>query len=501
MRPDARRLERVEAWGMSSSSAGYVYRPTDISGILDAYKEAADCELLACFRGGGNSYGDAFQCTEGVVIDLSRMNRLLSWDSETGVLICEPGMTIREIWRHVLPDGWWPPVVSGTSFVTMGGALAANIHGKNNYLAGPIGEHILELDLATPSGELLTCSPDTNSELFYASIGGFGMFGAIVRLAIQMHRIHSGQVQVTAMRTRNWSQTFSAFETLLPASDYLVAWIDCFASGSASGRSLIHSAKYYKEGDDPHPEESLRLSAQELPDTVFGWIARSKMHKLMRPFVRPLGMRLVNSMKFWAAGREHGKIYPQSLAKFNFLLDSAPNWKHAYKPGWLVQFQCFIESDKAESTFEKIVALSQGRGFSPFLGVMKKHRNDKFLLSHAVDGYSLALDYRITSRSSDAAESLFRLLDETVTAAGGKYYLAKDSVLPVGCAERIWGEQAVRQALSLKRQVDSGYLLQSDQFRRVFGQIPDSQQEYEAGERDESPELSTGSSKMNVEEE
>lgn len=469
MRPPASRLERVEAWGMSSASAAYVYRPTSIEGILEALKEAEKCSIHAAFKGGGNSYGDAFQCAEGVVIDLSRMTRILSWDPATGVLECEPGVTIRAAWQHTLPDGWWPPVVSGTSFTTLGGALSANIHGKNSFHAGPIGEHVLEFDLLTVTRELLRCSPTENSDVFFAAIGGFGLLGAIVRIAIQMHKVHSGLLEVEAFRTRNWQSTFQVFENYEKMADYLVGWVDCFAGGRSAGRSLIHSARYLKPGEDAHPEESLRVSAQALPDTVMGWVARSRMHKLMRPFVRPLGMRLVNAMKYAMSRREHGTRVRQPLAKFNFLLDSAPNWKLAYQPGSLIQHQSFIPKNEAMTVFEKIISLSQGRGLVPFLGVLKRHRPDRFLLSHAVDGYSLALDYRKTRSNAEDLAALIRVLDDVVLESGGRFYLAKDSTLTPGSASRIWPQETVEKFVELKRRLDPSGLLQTEQSKRVFG--------------------------------
>ena len=143
---------------MSSAGLAYLYRPTTAEGVAAVFSGAAAAGRTVGLRGSGNSYGDAALNDENVVVDLTRMNRILEWDPDTGIIRVEPGVTIRQLWQYAIEDGWWPPVVPGTMFVTLGGAAAMNIHGKNNYRVGPIGDHILQFDLLLPSGEVLRCT-------------------------------------------------------------------------------------------------------------------------------------------------------------------------------------------------------------------------------------------------------------------------------------------------------------------------------------------------------
>jgi FAD/FMN-containing dehydrogenase len=467
MKPPLDRLERVEAWGMASASLAYVYRPTTEEGIIEAFESALRMGKTVALMGGGNSYGDAFQNAENVVVDLSRMKRIISWDPVSGEIECEPGVTIRDLWRYTIEDGWWPPVVSGTSFVTLGGAVAANFHGKNNWHAGPIGEHLASIDVLLTSGKKTTLLPE--SDEFKATVGGFGLLGAIVSIKLRMRRIYSGSLNVEAISVANWDEAFHAFEQRIDEADYMVGWIDAFASGGKAGRGLIHVANYPNDGADPHPEETLKVRAQELPDTVLGWISRSRLNRLMKPFVNNVGMRLINWAKYRGGKREHGHKVSQPIVAFNFLLDSAPNWKWCYKPGGLIQYQPFIPSDRARVAFEKIIELSQDRGLVPYLAVMKRHRPDSFLLSHAVDGYSLALDYRVTQKNRERVWSLARALDEIVLENGGKFYFAKDSTLTRGMPSLFLGEDAIAKFQELKRRFDPENLLQSELSKRVFG--------------------------------
>lgn len=464
MSPELDRRERIEAWGMSSSSLAFVYRPSTVEQILEAITESKSNSRTVCFKGGGNSYGDAFQNSEQSVIDLSRMNRILEWSPDTGIIRCEPGVTIRQLWRYTIGDGWWPPVVSGTSFVTLGGALSANIHGKNNFREGPIGDHVNSFQLLLENGTILTCSRDENSDLFFAAIGGFGWLGCITEITMQMHRIHSGLINVEAISVRDLNHALELFSNRVSSCNYLVGWLDAFSNG----RGLLHAANYLVAGEDPHPEESLKLSAQELPDTIGGWIARSKLNKLMKPWVNSFGMKIINTMKYRSGRKQHGHKFSQSLSAFNFLLDSAPNWKSSYKPGFLVQYQPFIPEQFAPKSFEQILILCKERGIPPFLAVLKRHRPDDFLLSHAVDGYSLALDFRVTKKNHNRFKDLVSALDDIVFNAGGKFYFAKDSTLKAGSANIFLGEERTSSFLQLKSKYDPDGLFLSDLFRRVF---------------------------------
>jgi FAD/FMN-containing dehydrogenase len=460
------RLERVEAWGMSTASASYVYRPTNVEGIVEALGVARKLNLNVAIKGAGNSYGDAFQCSEGIVIDLTRMNRILEFDPVTGIIRCEAGVTIGDLWRYVIEDGWWPAVVSGTSKVTLGGALSANIHGKNNFKAGPLGEHVLSFDFLLPSGQLVHCTP--NDDLFYAAIGGLGLLGAFTAIEIQLKKVHSGNLKVEAFACADWQNTFQVFREN-ESSDYLVAWIDGFAEKRESGRSLVHVADYLPEGADPHPEVTLNERAQALSDTVCGWIPKSKLHRLMSPFVTRLGMKMTNRMKVRAARREDGTKSLVRLAEFNFLLDSVPNWKLAYKPASLIQFQLFVPKEHAPAVFDDVTAYARDRGHPPYLSVMKRHRPDRFLLSHSVDGYSLALDFPVTRKNREDLWALTSELDQKVLAAGGRFYFVKDSTMSRSTAEAFLGLSLTR-FLDIKAELDPEGLIQTSLSRRVFGE-------------------------------
>jgi len=464
------RLERVEAWGMNRAVLSYVYRPSTIEGVREVFEIARTHGLVVGLRGAGRSYGDASLVAENICLDLTRMNRILQWNPTTGIIEVEPGVTVRQLWQHIIGDGWWPPVVSGTMFVSMGGAVGMNFHGKNNFAMGPIGDHVLEFDLLLPGGDLLTCSREQNEDLFRAAIGGFGMLGCFTRIVLRMKKVYSGLLSVHAFSTRNFADIIEQFETRRHTADYLVGWVDCFAKGDSLGRAIVHEARYLHEGADPQPAQTLRIENQELPDTILGVLPKSVMWRMMQPFSNNLGMKLINGAKYLQGSTlGNNKTERQSHAGFAFLLDYVPNWKWAYKPGALIQYQSFIPAETAEKCFSTQLNLCHEAGIISYLGVLKRHRKDEFLMTHSVDGYSLALDFPVNPGNRKRLWKLAASMNEAVLAAGGRFYFAKDSTLDSKTAQAYLGSRALDRFFALKQRCDPENLLQTDLARRLFG--------------------------------
>lgn len=462
------RLEQVPAWGGASYTMGYVYRPNTLEGLRRVFDIARQTGRTIGLRGAGNSYGDAAQNAENIVLDLRRMNRILDWDPETGRITVEPGVTLQQLWRYILEDGWWPAVSTGTMQTSLGGCAAMNVHGKNAWKVGPIGDHIAQFDLMIPSGEILTCSRDQNSDIFHAAIGGFGMLGCFTSITLQTKRVYSGLLEVEALASHNLSEMMGQFREHLPNADYVVGWIDGIASGRSLGRGQIHVAHYLPPGADPYPSQTLRLTYQDLPDTMFGVVPRSIMWLFMRPFFNNVGSRFVNMGKYYASRLGHGKKYRQPHAAFHFLLDYVPNWKKSYGPGGLIQYQPFIPADTAEAAFTELLHLCQRRGLPNYLTVLKRHRPDPFLMTHGLDGYSLAMDFRVTSARRPRLARLAAEMDEIVLAAGGRFYFAKDSTLRPEVALAYLGQDTIAQFRALKQRCDPEGILQTNLWRRIF---------------------------------
>lgn len=457
------RMARVEGFGRNLSADGYVFRPYHISDIKEAFQMAREASLQVTLRGAGRSYGDANIGSECIILDLCRMNQIYSFNRKTGEIDCGAGVTIEQLWRTGIEDGWWPPVVSGTMHPTLGGALAMNIHGKNAFAAGTLGEHVIEIDVFCPNGDIRTLTP--TSPLFSSVISSAGLLGVITRVKLQMKRITSGDIRVLPISCQNWEEQFAAFEENRESADYMVAWIDTFGRGESSGRGLFHAGFYTEE--PPHTP-TLLPQHQDLPDTILGFFPKSIVWRFLKKLNNRFCMRILNWAKH-VSGRllGNGRPHLQSLVGFSFLLDYVPNWRRAYEPYGFIQYQSFVPEESARQVFIQMVEMQQERKLESFLAVMKRHRSDGFLFSHGVDGYSLALDFKLTKKNRSAIWQLAYDMNDLVNKARGRFYLAKDSTLRSDDFLQSVGKESLAQFFRAKRELDPENLLTSHLAKRI----------------------------------
>jgi FAD/FMN-containing dehydrogenase len=458
------KFKLLENFGHSLSAPAYLFQPQSAEEIHEIFKLAKSNNLTVALRGAGKSYNDASLNGGGIVLDLQRMDRILEWDPGSGSLTAEPGLSLCQLWQTTLPDGWWPPVVSGTMVTTLGGCLGMNIHGKNNFRMGPIGEHVTEFTALLPSGAEVSCSPKKNGDLFRAMIGGLGMLGVFTSITLQMKRVYSGLLNVHAWNVPDLETHLGGIAESAPEHNYTVGWLDCTARGRGLGRGQLHTADYLAEGDDPNPARSLRVDTQTLPDKFFGLVPKSLLHFFMAPFMCNPGVWGVNTAKY-LIGRD--KTYRQTHAAFHFLLDYVPDWELAY--GRLLQHQSFLPKETALAAWTEMLSLAQRRSLPAYLGVTKRHRPDGFLLTHAVDGFSLALDFKVTASNRLRLAQTLEDFDRIVLDAGGRFYFAKNSETSAESARRFLGEEIIAKFRLLKKRCDPNHLLESDLYRRVFG--------------------------------
>jgi len=473
MRPaphEAFRAETLRGWGMLGAAAARVAHPTTPEQLAELLGVVSSAHGSVALRGAGCSYGDASLNGAGHVIDISSMDRFLHFDAERGLVTVEPGVTIRQLWRRVIASGWWPPVVPGTMAVTIGGAAAMNIHGKNNFAVGSFGEHVESFVLLTASGDVLRCSRQEHAEIFHAAIGGFGMLGCFQELTLRLKRVHAGRLRVWAVATRDLAHNLELLEDLRGEADYLVGWLDLHGTGRGLGRGLMHRADQLAPGEDLQGAGWLDAARQDVPPTLFRVVPKGWLWPGMWLAMHAGGTKVVNWAKFQAGFREaKGSPYLQTHGAFHFLLDYVPRWHWMTKPGGLIQFQPFIPQRAGERVLRQLIEHCQRAGMVPYLGVLKRHRPDPFLMTPALDGYSLAMDFAV-SRDPARRDALWRLCREMaddVLSAAGRFYYAKDAVLEASSLTRIHGAAAVAAFRALKQRLDPQRILQTDLSRRM----------------------------------
>jgi FAD/FMN-containing dehydrogenase len=363
----------------------------------------------------------------GAVVDMQGLNNIIHFDEGTGAVRAESGVTVRQLWQRGIAAGWWPPIVPGTMDVTLGGAVAMNIHGKNHFQAGSFGDHLRSLTLVMPDQSTEVLTPETHPERFTATVGAQGLNGTILELTMQMKRVHSGLVDVEAAPAQDLAHALQALDAGASESAYSVGWLDCFAGGKALGRGTLHFARHIAQ-DHPLAAAGLSPDDQALPERIFGALPRRHAWRILRLLTNDTGMRFVNAGKYWGGAMSPRKRYYQSHAAFHFLLDYMPEWKNIYRPHGVLQYQFFTPKDAALAAFTRALQRQHELGVISYLAVVKRHREDRFAGGYSADGYSLALDFPIRPARFGDLRRLLRDFDAIQAETGGRIYAAKDAV-------------------------------------------------------------------------
>lgn len=359
--------------------------------------------------GNGRSYGDSCLATSNQVLHTRALNRFISVDWQNGCVVAEAGVTLAEILQLSIPNGWFLAVTPGTQFVTLGGAIANDVHGKNHHRRGTFGNHVQRFGLIRSGSAELVCSATENTDLFAASIGGLGLTGVISWAEISLLPIRSSLIDTTSVRFGGLAEFFALSAELDAQHEYSVAWIDCLAKGVNSGRGV------FIVGDHAR----------------YGQLDRDQPAKLDVPLTPPVSLinrasLLAFNELYWRAHSVERKQARTSYEPFFYPLDRILHWNRIYGRKGFQQYQCVIPETAAEAAIAELLRTISAAGQGSFLAVLKRCGNiaSPGLLSFPLSGTSLALDF---PQSTALERDLFPRLDAIVRQSAGRLYPAKDA--------------------------------------------------------------------------
>jgi decaprenylphospho-beta-D-ribofuranose 2-oxidase len=450
MGADARRL--LSGWGRTSPTAAVVHQAVDDDDAVKAASSAPSRGVIA--RGLGRSYNDAAQNAGGLVVDVAGHDRFLSFDAATGVARVGAGVTIADLIEVGVPLGWFPPVTPGTRHVTVGGAIAADVHGKNHHGDGSFARFVDSIRMWTPADGVIEVSPTSSPDVFWATTGGMGLTGVILDATIRMRAVESSRMSVDIDRAPDLDSVMA----LMTEGDddylYSVAWIDCQAGGKALGRSVLTRGRHAR-ADELAPDDRGRARRVAPVRSVPAppWVPSGLVNRLT--------VRAFNEL-WYHKDRAPARGVIQEHGWFFYPLDLVAGWNRLYGNRGFVQYQCVVPFGEEDAMRGAIELLSRSHTAS-FLAVLKRFGpSTPGPLSFPTAGWTLALDFAV------GPEHLGELLDDLdvrVTDAGGRCYLAKDGRSRPELVPR-WYPR-LDEWRAIQQRLDPNGVLESDLARRL----------------------------------
>ena len=442
---------RIQSWGGMGGEITSLVRPAFSNELAECiarpqHSSGAKCLVIGNLR----SYGDEVLNIEGRYVQTTRCDRVIAIDRENDTLTAESGISIDAIQRRVAPLGYGLPVTPGTAFLTLGGAIANDVHGKNHHVAGTFGRHVERFELARSTGEVLQCSADENPDWFCATIGGMGLTGAITWATVRLRRVATPWLQVQSQRFSNLDEFFRIDEEHGRSNEYTVAWIDCLATGRSLGRGI------YSVANPARPDEA---RAPPAPPRFDGSRASIPIQLPASP-VNRLTLSLMNALYY---GLHQEKPRQVHYKQWLYPLDSIGHWNRLYGPAGFRQFQCVVPHRQSREAVGEMLETIASRGQGSFLAVLKNfgHAQSPGLMSFPMPGTTLALDF--ANRGTRTADLLLKL-HQITASAGGRLYAAKDGCSP---ADSLSG--GYPNFAQFKRMIDPGMGSMFAQRLRLLG--------------------------------
>jgi decaprenylphospho-beta-D-ribofuranose 2-oxidase len=441
--------EPLCGWGRTTPTRALVSRPVDVASVELALRTHRDGVIA---RGLGRSYGDAAQCSGGLTIDTAGLSHIGVLDESSGTIEVGGGVSLHDLMRHIIPAGWFVAVTPGTRSVSVGGAIAADVHGKNHHRDGSFARHVAEMTLVTPVGTF-SVSPERDPDLFWATAGGMGLTGVVVSATMRLIPIETSWMRVDGRRFGRLEDLMSEMEETDDAYHYSVAWLDCVGHHDRRQRSVLTRGDHASAGAIP---DRWRGRSREVPREPRIQIPRAAPRRV----ANRLSVRALNEAWFRAASTSQGSLRP--LSSFFHPLDGVGRWNLLYGPDGFVQYQFAVPPGRADVVETGVTAIASS-GVPSFLAVLKRFGpGTPGPLSFAQPGWTLALDFPI---GPPALPGLLDRLDDQVASAGGRVYLAKDARLRPDLLPTMYPR--LEEMRTVCRRVDPEGVLASDLSRRL----------------------------------
>jgi decaprenylphospho-beta-D-ribofuranose 2-oxidase len=428
--------QNLAGWGNYPTIVSSVYRPESLEQLQKIVRHA---DIILPF-GNHRSYGDSALAT--IALDVKKLDNVLSFDKEKGILKAEAGLLVSDLLDIIVPYGWFISVTPGTKFVTLGGCVGANVHGKNHHKDGSFIKSTMSLEIVTADGKLVQCSPKKNKDLYQATFGGMGLTGVVYSIEIKLTKISSSFIEVENTKCENLDELFEALEDSDDTYQYTVAWIDSFAQGDSLGRGVLIAGNH----------------------STHGSLTKAPKQKYQVPITMPtfllnrLTLRLFNTL-YYALNKTSKKLV--HFNEFFYPLDAIHKWNRIYGSRGFTQYQFVLPLNQSREGVREIMEKIAASRTGSFLSVLKRFGKENNYISFPMEGYTLAMDFPMSKETV----RLLQELDLIVKKRKGRIYLAKDALMTEQLFKDTYPQ--ARTWIAIKKKYDPKNKFTSMQAKRV----------------------------------
>lgn len=453
---------KIFSWGYGYSADVFLLKPNSIDEIVEILHFAHQTQTQVICKGGANSFGNVFLLQNQIVLDLTAFSAIKKFDATRGVVVVEGNALIREILTLIMPSGWFLHGVSGSIDNTVGGAIAANVHGKDSWAKGNFGSTIVAMKLLTPKGEIIDLSESQNSPIFYAVIGGLGLLGIILEVTFRLHPIQSLTVEQIQYKASNVNE----IEHLLyPDADeepeFMFSWIDGFASKKYCGRGIVERARFTIH-ENHGMQEAFRESMR--PKDKVGLLPPQMFWSIFKPIWRRPLLYVFNECKYNFTQDRVQQMVPYPI--FNFPWAKMPGANYSFYPHGFREIQALFCRADANKAFTAILALCKREQHVPILCSIKRHKSDVGYLTFAGEGMSISINLLCNQFKGKELNDFIALLLDVIMKYSGRIYLSKFSELAPDMFHAMYPEAG--QYSKIKKSLDPNAIFWSDTAENLF---------------------------------
>jgi decaprenylphospho-beta-D-ribofuranose 2-oxidase len=453
----------ISGWSKTVSSDSQVFYPKNLSEIKQLIADSKKNNKSIAIRGSGLSYGDNALNSGETILCTLEMNKIINFDSNNGEITVQSGVTIEDIYLHCIKFGWILPSMPGSRYVSIGGALGNNIHGKNCEQSGNIGEHVISFKIVLSSENILVCSREENTDIFYTAISGLGLIGVIIEITMKMKKIPSNFILGQTRRAKSIEDLIDLYESNISISDYSIATIDGITKGASLGKGVLHFGSFTNHGD--YSVVNHKINEKR----IFHIIPRFLLIKFIRTFI---GSKIVEYFfRLHSAG--YTNLLPNnkrvfSFSEYHFLMDRiVPDYNLFYENGFY-EYQALIPKCDAKVGLRKLIEISHKYGYFSTMTSLKAYRkqNEPFVKSFQLDGYGITLDIKKVPDEVSRQREMFLEMNDLIISYKGKQHLAKTPITVKKQFEAMY--PSYKKLKECKLKYDKINLFNNDMCRRIF---------------------------------